>query len=157
MSDTKVRVRKATMLLRDDHKKVKKLVSSCQKLDAAEDAERMQLFEQIKKDLGLHTQIEEEIFYPAVRRAPQEGASELVQQALEEHRMVKTLIDEISGLSPSDETFASKMEVLQESLFNHIRKEEDEIFPIFGELDKQDQTRVSEQMDSRRRELTEEQ
>lgn len=156
MSDTKVQFRKATMVLRDDHKKVKKLISSCQKLDATEAAEKIRLFEEFKRDLSVHTTLEEEIFYPAVRTAPNERALELVQEALEEHRIIKNLIEEISGLPSPDETFESKMKFLQSTLSNHIKKEEDDIFPIYGQLGKKDQTRLSELMDSRKRELTEE-
>jgi hemerythrin superfamily protein len=154
MADTKVRVRKATALLKEDHQKVKKLFSQFEKLDAGRDSDRAQLFDQIKKELTVHAQIEEEIFYPAVERAEDEEADDLVREAHEEHRIVKTLLEELSALSSADPQFDAKIKVLKENVLHHAEEEQDEIFPVFDSLERMERERISEQLQARKRELT---
>jgi hemerythrin superfamily protein len=154
MADTKVRVRKATALLKEDHQKVKKLFSQFEKLDAGRDSDRAQLFDQIKKELTVHAQIEEEIFYPAVERAEDEEADDLVREAHEEHRIVKTLLEELSSLSSSDPQFDAKIKVLKENVLHHAEEEQDEIFPVFDSLERMERERISELLQARKRELT---
>lgn len=153
MSDTKIRVRKATTLLKEDHQAVKKLFRDYEKLDDSEGRGREALFEQIKRLLTIHSQIEEEIFYPACERAEDEEAGDLVREAREEHRMVKTLLDELSSLTPGEDRFEAKMKVLQENVLHHAEEEQNEIFPVFDELDRPKRDRVAEMLESRKREL----
>lgn len=154
MADTKVRVRKATALLKEDHQKVKKLFSEFEKLDVARDSDRAELFDQIRKELTVHAQIEEEIFYPAVERAEDEEADDLVREAHEEHRIVKTLLEELAALSPADSQFDAKIKVLKENVLHHAEEEQDEIFPVFDSLERMERERISEQLQARKRELT---
>jgi iron-sulfur cluster repair protein YtfE (RIC family) len=155
MSDTKVHVRKATVLLREDHRKVKMLFRAYEKAEEAEDESGMQeIFEKVREELSIHTQIEEEIFYPAVHDADDEEATHLVQEANEEHRIVKQLLIEIGELPPSDERFCAKMKVLKEGVLHHAKEEEDDLFPIFDELDREVRDEVSERLYARKRELT---
>jgi len=154
MSDTKVRVRKATALLKEDHQKVKKLFAQIEKLDASRETDKGWIFDQIRKELTVHAQIEEEIFYPAVERAEDEEAAELVSEAHEEHRIVKTLLDELSTLRPADTRFDAKIKVLKENVLHHAEEEQDEIFPVFDQLERAERERVSELLQARKRELT---
>src|SRR5437868_8299508 len=86
-------------LLREDHRKVKRLFREFDKVENDEDENGMkEIFEDIRKELTVHAQIEEEIFYPAIRGAQEEEAVELVEEAHEEHRIVKMLVDEIGAL-----------------------------------------------------------
>jgi hemerythrin superfamily protein len=153
MSDTKVRVRKATALLKEDHQKVKKLFAQIEKLDASRETDKGWIFDQIRKELTVHAQIEEEIFYPAVERAEDEEAAELVTEAHEEHRIVKTLLDELSTLRPADTRFDAKIKVLKENVLHHAEEEQDEIFPVFDQLERSERERISELLQSRKREL----
>jgi len=154
MPDTKIRVRKATALLKEDHQKVKKLFTQIEKLDASRETDKAQIFDQLKKELTVHAQIEEEIFYPAVERADDEEADDLVREAQEEHRIVKTLLEELSALRSSDSRFDAKMKVLKENVLHHAEEEQDEIFPVFDHLERMERDRVSEQLQARKRELT---
>jgi hemerythrin superfamily protein len=154
MSDTKVRVRKATALLKEDHQKVKKLFERIEKLDASRETDKGWIFDQIRKELTVHSQIEEEIFYPAVERAEDEEAAELVREAHEEHRIVKTLLEELSTLRPADSRFDAKIKVLKENVLHHAEEEQDEIFPVFDQLERSERERISELLQARKRELT---
>ena len=156
MADTKIRTRNATNLLREDHRTVKNLFAEIDKLDESDTAELARIFEEVKKEITVHSQIEEELFYPAIEMADDDKAEELVRDAREEHRLVMMLIEEISGLTADDPEFCTKMKVLMDTILRHIEEEESEIFPIFGGLEKAEQERIAEQLFARRNELSEE-
>jgi len=154
MADTKIRTRKATSLLKEDHRKVKKLFAEFEKLDESDTAEMARIFETVNQELTVHAQIEEEIFYPACEMAEDEDAKTLVKEAHEEHKIVKTLLQEIDALEDGDHTECdAKMKVLRDNVLHHAEEEEEEIFPIFDGLDKEQKTRVAEQLISRKQEL----
>jgi len=156
MADTKIRTRKATTLLKEDHRKVKKLFAEFDKLDESDTAEMARIFETVKKEITAHAQIEEEIFYPAVQRAENEEAEELIREAREEHRLVKMLIEELSGMTADDEQFCAKMKVLKDNVLHHAEEEESEIFPVFEDLDKEEQDRVTDELNARKNEISSE-
>ena len=156
MSDTKLRFRKATTLLREDHRTVKKLFKEMDQLEDGDTEGLVEIYERVKQELEIHAQIEEEIFYPAVRNAQDEEAETLVEEANEEHRIVKQLLGEIGELSAADdeEKFCAKMKVLKDNVLHHAEEEEKEIFPVFEDLDKEVQDEVAERLYSRKRELS---
>jgi iron-sulfur cluster repair protein YtfE (RIC family) len=149
MAQTKLRFRKATALLKEDHQKVKKLFAEYEKGGEGQ----AEIFETIKRELAAHAQVEEEIFYPAIQTSDDEEASHLVREAFEEHRVMKTFLEEMSALTPGDEDFDAKMKVLKDTTLHHVEEEQDEIFPIFDKLPKDARDEVSEQLASRKREL----
>lgn len=119
----------AIELLKKDHQKVAGLFK---RYEAAEDdaaAEKEELFRMIKRELDVHARIEEEIFYPAAKQAPSEEAKELVAEAGEEHKQIKTLLAELDGMDADDEQFGAKMTVLKEDVEHHVEEEQDELFP----------------------------
>ena len=154
MAQTKMRVKKATALLREDHRKVKKLFSEYEKLDDGEQR-KAELFQKIQKELTIHAQIEEELFYPALEKIDDEETKELVLEAHEEHKIVKTLIAELSKMTPADEEFDAKMKVLTESVKHHAEEEEEDLFPCFDEeVPKEMRDQISDQLRARKEELT---
>jgi len=158
MTDTRIRASKATDVLKEDHQRVKKLFGEYEDLEDGANDRKLRLFGQIQRELTIHAAIEEEIFYPAVEGV-QKGKSDgvaVVAEAIEEHRVVKTLLQELAGLDPGFEAFDAKMKVLRENVEHHADEEEDEMFPLFGELEKDDQETVSEDLSSRKAELTQE-
>jgi hemerythrin superfamily protein len=119
---------KATDLLKKQHKSVKALFK---KVENTEDARRRrQLMEQIANELKIHTKIEEEIFYPAVREIGTSKAEELVDESYEEHHVVDLVLAELPKVDPEDERFAAKMTVLSELVQHHADEEEEEMFPM---------------------------
>ena len=127
MSDTKVRVRKATALLKEDHQKVKKLFAQIEKLGASQETDKGEVFEQIRKELTVHAQIEEEIFYPQAREATKDN--DLIDEAVVEHATVKNLIAEIESMEVGEDLYDAKIRVLGEMVKQHIKEEEEELFP----------------------------
>ena len=119
---------KATDLLKKQHKSVKTLF---RKVDQTEDGrQRRRLVDQIAHELKIHTKIEEEIFYPAVREVGTSKAGEMVDEAYEEHHVVDLVLAELPQVDPEDERFAAKMTVLSELVEHHADEEEDEMFPM---------------------------
>jgi hemerythrin superfamily protein len=154
MAQTKMRIKKATALLREDHRKVKKLFSEFEKLDDNEQRRKL-LFQVIQKELTVHAQIEEELFYPALEKVDDEETKELVLEAHEEHKIVKTLLSELSQITPQDESFDAKMKVLMESVKHHADEEEEDLFPCFDEdVPKETRDQISERLRARKEELT---
>jgi iron-sulfur cluster repair protein YtfE (RIC family) len=114
----------ALSLLKGDHDDVKKLFKE---IEAEEDQEA--IFNQIKEALEVHATIEEEIFYPAVKKARSEEVKDEVREAYEEHKQVKALLAAIAEISPDDESYAAKIKVLKEDVEHHVKEEEGEMFP----------------------------
>lgn len=109
----------AIVMLRDDHKAVKKLFTTLKGHDVS-------VVPDICRELTVHAEIEETIFYPAVR----ECIDMLdVNEAYEEHGVAKTLIAELSAMDPSDDYYEAKAVVLMEMVEHHIEEEEGEMFP----------------------------
>lgn len=118
----------AIAMLMADHKKVKKLFSDFDKLkDEGSDEDKSVIVEQICNALKIHTELEEEIFYPAVRKAIDD--SDLMDEALVEHAGAKELIVQLEDASPDDELYDAKVTVLGEQIDHHVKEEEGQMFP----------------------------
>ncbi len=118
----------ALELLIADHNRVRGLFTRFQAAEGSNDAQAAKLAAMIFEELEVHTKIEEEIFYPPVRKLNEE-LHELVTEGVEEHHVVDTLMAEIKALSPSDEEWAAKLKVLIENVEHHADEEEEEMFP----------------------------
>jgi hemerythrin superfamily protein len=121
----------ALELLKQDHQAVKKLFEQA---EATEDEkEQQQIFKQIKKELETHTRIEETVFYPAMQK--HEELKDMVLEAIEEHRQVKTLLKEMDDLVNGSEKFEPKLQVLMENVEHHAEEEEEgKMFPKVREI-----------------------
>lgn len=117
----------AIALLKEDHREVESLFS---RFDDADDSERVSLAEQICVALTVHAQVEEELFYPASKKALEERGHKLVAEAEVEHGSLKQLIQEINGSSPKDECFEAQITVLNEYVQHHVREEENRLMPM---------------------------
>jgi hemerythrin superfamily protein len=125
----RARATDATTLLAKDHKDVKTLFRRYEKLVKADAvaSEREELAAQICEMLTVHTTVEEEIFYPAVRAAQVDA--DLLDEAAVEHASAKDLIAQIRAMSPDDDLYDAKVKVLGEYVDHHVDEEEGEIFP----------------------------
>lgn len=121
----------ALVILQADHDHLRKLFAEFQR-HLGRDDEDMAAKETIVREacdlLEIHTQLEEEIFYPAIRKALRE--EQLMDQAQIEHDTAGELMDDLKKLSPDDAIFDAKFIVLSEIATLHMKKEEKEIFPL---------------------------
>lgn len=120
----------ALTLLTADHNRVRGLFARWKTAHEADDTVTAgELFKKIADELDVHTDIEETVFYPAIRDLDDE-IRELVMEALEEHKVAKTEIHEARMLPAADERFAAKVTVLIESVDHHAEEEETELWPL---------------------------
>jgi len=115
----------ATSLLKADHKLVEALFVEYKGTNST--AKKKLIVAQLCKELTIHAQIEEEIFYPAVQQALKDH--ELVPEAIVEHQTLKDLIAEVEGVEPDGDMYDAKIQVLSEYVKHHVKEEESEMFP----------------------------
>jgi len=118
----------AITLLKQDHATVKKLFARA-KAVTKQNAVKVSIFNEIKAALETHATIEEEIFYPAVKKARSEHVKDEVREGYEEHKQIKSLLSQIASITPADETSDMKIKVLMEDVEQHVKNEETETFP----------------------------
>ena len=110
----------AIKLLKDDHKQVQGWFDDFEKTNSG--SKKQKLANQICLALRVHTQIEEEIFYPACREAGVE--EDMMDEADVEHDGAKKLFAEIQGGKPGDDHWDAKVKVLGEMIRHHVKEEE---------------------------------
>jgi hemerythrin superfamily protein len=110
----------AVKLLKDDHREVEGWFEQFEKTDNG--SKKQKLATQICLALRVHTQIEEEIFYPACREAGLE--EDMMDEADVEHDGAKKLIAEIEAGKPGDGHWDAKVKVLCEMIKHHVKEEE---------------------------------
>lgn len=141
----------ATDLLREDHRRVKDLFRQFEDAEGA--AEKRRIAEQTFAELEIHSQIEEEIFYPAIRRQDKEEMAHIMNEADEEHHVVDVLIAEMRKMRPSDPRFEAKFKVMSENVKHHIQEEESEIFTKAAEEGGDRLQRLGQELEARKAEL----
>jgi hemerythrin-like domain-containing protein len=121
-------------LLKSDHEKVKELF---RKYEAAADRayqKKKGIAEEVFTEITVHSTLEEELFYPAVKTQVDKEGQALVAESIEEHHVVAMLIEELRALDPKDERYDAKFSVLMENVEHHIEEEEEELFPEAEEV-----------------------
>jgi hemerythrin superfamily protein len=117
--------RDAILLLRADHEVVSGLFADYEETDSSK--QKKAIVTRICTELSVHTQIEEEIFYPAIKSALKDKL--LVPEATVEHGGIKDLIAQLEGDEPDGEMYDAKVKVLSEYVKHHVKEEHDEMFP----------------------------
>ena len=140
----------AISLLMKDHKNVKALFAQYEGLSDRSFATKKKLADQICHELTVHTQVEEEIFYPAVRRPIHDG--DLMDEAVVEHASAKELIAQILAMDPSEDLYDAKVTVLSEQIEHHVKEEEGDMFPKVRKTSV-DLDALGEQMAARKEQL----
>ena len=113
-------------LLEQDHREVEEWFDEYDELKE-DDARKAELAQKICLALKVHAQIEEEIFYPQAREATKDN--DLIDEAVVEHATVKNLIAEIESMEVGEDLYDAKIRVLGEMVKQHIKEEEQELFP----------------------------
>jgi hemerythrin superfamily protein len=128
----------AITILKEDHKLVKGLFDQFKKAETKR--EKAKLVAQAITELKIHTTIEEQIFYPVVRKALNKAlgkaeATDMMDEADEEHHVAKLLIAELQAMKASDDHWEAKFTVLSENIVHHVKEEESEMFVEARKLD----------------------
>lgn len=153
MAKTKSKATDAITLLKADHDEVKQAFKEFEKMDHEQDTAAMEeLVNRVCEALKVHTTVEEEIFYPAVRAAIEDD--DLMNEAQVEHQSAKDLIEQLEGMDSTDPMYPATFTVLCEYVLHHAKEEEDEMFPSAKKA-KVDLEELGEQIQARKDELTE--
>ncbi len=145
----------ALELLKEDHRKVKDLLSELVQTTTRAEKKRQQLLQKIDQELHIHAHIEEEIFYPAFKEAGNSEFSKMYFEALEEHRAVTEMVlPDLRKTSPTSEKFSGRAKVLKELVTHHVDEEEKDMFKKAQKaMSKQDLADLGQQMAQRKQEL----
>lgn len=118
----------AIVMLKDDHKEVKKLFRQFQQAGQDAAAEKGRIVTAILEALTVHTYLENEVMYPEVRRLLPDLDRDVLE-SYEEHHVADVLCAELAAMEPEHEHFDAKTTVLIENVTHHIEEEEQDWFP----------------------------
>jgi hemerythrin superfamily protein len=116
----------ALQVLIDDHRTVEQLFGRFESSGPRANKSRGDIASRVIQELSVHASIEETAFYPAIRQV--EGLEDEVLEALEEHHVVKLVLNELEKMNPTDERFQAKFTVMMENVRHHVEEEENEMF-----------------------------
>lgn len=138
-------------MLKQDHKEVKDLFTE---FETADGRSKRRIANEAMQEIEIHAAIEDEIFYPAMKKAIKEA--EVVAEAYEEHHVAKMLIEELKQLQSIDTQYEAKFTVLAENVRHHIKEEETEMLPKAEKLGQAELSRLGEAMMARKEQLKQE-
>ena len=118
----------AIVLLKDDHKEIKKTFNAFEKAGDDAHAEKGRLVKKMIELLTVHTYLENEVMYPRVRELLPEVEDDVLE-SYEEHHVADVLVVELAAMKPTDERFDAKTTVLIENVTHHMDEEEQDWFP----------------------------
>ena len=118
----------AIVLLREDHRQVRKLFTRFERAGEDARAEKGDIVDQVIELLTVHTYLENEIMYPRVRQLVPDLEDDILE-SYEEHHVADLLVAELAAMEPGDERFTAKTTVLIENVRHHMDEEENEWFP----------------------------
>ncbi|HSQ04103.1 MAG TPA: hemerythrin domain-containing protein [Burkholderiales bacterium] len=141
-------------MLMEDHKKVQKLFRDFEKLGHEDTEACRELVTQACTELKVHSMLEKEIFYPAVRdQADKEELEDALNEAEVEHGSVDELIEKLEGMDASDPMYSAHFTVVAEYVKHHIREEEKEMFPAVKKIKSLDLDALGQEIQQRKAEL----
>lgn len=140
---------KATELLKQDHDRVKNLF---QQLKSAGSDQKEDLLWTITEEIRIHSDLEEKIFYPAVKVVNADQVITFQQ----EHHDIEEILNELEDVTAEDEEFDPRVQELEQMLNRHIETEEGEMFPRAEELLGDRLTEIGAKMSELKRNLSEE-
>jgi hemerythrin superfamily protein len=144
----------AIAILKQDHRKVRELLSQLEETTGRSIQKRQKLLAKIVREVKIHATVEEEIFYPAVREILSKKDAKLYFEALEEHHVVDLVIPEIEDTDPASDEFGGKAKVLKDLIEHHAKEEEKEMFPKVRESMKAEELQeLGARIEERKREL----
>ena len=141
----------ATKLLEEDHGRVRDLFDRYE--GTRDRATKKRIVDEITRELTLHARVEEEILYPRFLKS-RGDPQKMVRESFEEHKVVETLLAELSGMRPSHEQFEAKVTVLKENVLHHAKEEERDLFPeVESRLSKRQLQAMGAEIEDRKEEL----
>ena len=136
--------------IKQDHDHARALLKELKEGEKLAADKRAALFDELKREIWVHAKVEETVFYLPLIDKRKTRAESL--EALNEHHIANSLLEEMDTIPQDNDMWASKMGVLKETLEHHMKEEEDE---VFGEarkvLSREQATAMAEDFDRRKR------
>ncbi len=150
----KKRAMRVTTILKKDHRVVSGMIATLQMMPRMNGMGRRTLFEQIRNNVMLHAQAEEEILYPAMRNLMFIGGESKVDEAYREHQQVKDLLNDLATMDPSSEAFDTKFADFKHKLDHHVDEEENEMFEVVTQrMSTEEQEHLGQRIHDRKMDL----
>jgi hemerythrin superfamily protein len=121
-----------TTILKKDHRMVSGLMMTLEMTPWTNSKVRRTLFEQIRYNLSVHAQAEEEIVYPVLQNLFA-GDESKVGEAYREHQIMRDILNDMHSIDPTTGPFDAKLAELKKNVQHHVEEEENEIFPFMWE------------------------
>src|SRR4051812_31240837 len=118
----------AVELITSDHRAVEQLFSQVRATKPADVELRRELSQRIVHELSVHATAEEQVLYPRLRRAIDDGA-DIAEHSLDEHQEIKERLKQVDGMAPDDERFLADFALLEQAVTHHVDEEEREVLP----------------------------
>jgi hemerythrin-like domain-containing protein len=126
----KRRAMRVTAILTKDHRMVSGLIATLEMTPRINSMLRKTIFEQIRNNVMVHAQAEEEILYPAMRNLMFMGGESRVDESYREHQRMKDLLNDLQSMDPNTDAFDRKFADFKNTIQHHVEEEENEMFPI---------------------------
>jgi hypothetical protein len=141
-------------MLHQDHEKVKNLFEQLEAAGEDQERRREQLFSSLFLELDAHSQAEERFFYSQLKSEDQ--TRELVLESLDDHKLIKRLLEELDSMDKGSPEWTSKCRILRENVEEHVRTEEADLFPLAREVfEDEEAAGIAEDIESFKEEYTE--
>ena len=137
-------------LLKQDHDKVERAFKQFEKMDRHDAEACRRLIRAVCEELKVHSALEEEVFYPALRQAIDD--QDLMNEAAVEHETAKMLIEQLDSMAADDPSYYATFTVLGEYVRHHVKEEQSEMFPE-AKKSRLDLAALGERMRARKEEL----
>lgn len=137
-------------LLKQDHDRVERAFKQFEKMDRHDAEACRRLIRTVCEELKIHTLLEEELFYPALREAIDD--EDLMNEAAVEHETARMLVDQLDNMGADDPGYYATFTVLGEYVRHHIKEEQGEMFPAAKKA-RLDLGALGERMRARKEEL----
>jgi hemerythrin superfamily protein len=120
-----------------DHNRARDIIKQLMSTESRHKLTRIDLFNELKRELVAHSHAEEKLFYPKL--VDQKPTHDLIEEGINDHHTVEKLLDRISSLSVESDDFLNAISDLQKMVEHHVQEEENQVFPKARQLLDQNQ------------------
>lgn len=119
----------AIQVLTRDHERIKELFSQFEDSGAQAHKQKQTIARQLVEEISRHSDVEERVFYCAVKERADKKLQGKVLEVIEEHRLTECMMGRLVQTAPEDEAFEPRFRVLMELVEEHLKEEEQEMSP----------------------------
>lgn len=117
--------------LHQDHEKARKVIAELKDTTERAEKTRESKFSQLKQELQVHTEFENEVFYPAV--AENRDAKQTIKHGIDEHEKAEAVLEELHKMDKTASNWVETLSKLERMLEDHIEEEENQVFKFARE------------------------